>query len=149
MRVVCLGSVTIENRYWLHTSSIFYPVASFYDTRTHLLQERHRELEPGPAEGDVHGRYHARRREPARVRAVPRGLLQRGGGEHGVRPNPNPLSPPPECRCFSRAARHQPVGPALSCCERLLRSGGDSGLFGPQRAPSPTGSCTRPTRAKI
>ena len=63
----------------------------------------------------------------------------------GARPNANPLSPPPECRCFSRAARHQPVGPALSCCERLLRSGGDSGLFGPQRAPSPTGSCTRPT----
>ena len=25
-------------------------------------QERHGELEPGPAEGDVHGRYHARRR---------------------------------------------------------------------------------------
>ena len=42
MRVVCLGSVTIENRYWLHSSSIFYPIASFYDTRTHLLQERHR-----------------------------------------------------------------------------------------------------------
>ena len=27
-----------------------------------VLQERHGELEPGPAEGDVHGRNHARRR---------------------------------------------------------------------------------------
>ena len=27
-----------------------------------VLQERHAELEPGPAEGDVHGRYHTRRR---------------------------------------------------------------------------------------
>ena len=65
-------------------------------------------------------------------------------GEFDGAPQPQPAFPLPECRCFSRAARHQPVGPALSCCERLLRSGGDSGLFGPQRAPSPTGSCTRP-----
>ena len=27
-----------------------------------VLQERHGELESGPAEGDVHGRYHTRRR---------------------------------------------------------------------------------------